>query len=93
MAVLAAIALRTAGYASRCLTKSQTSMAISPPQCMVAQYKFATCENSRCGSSRRWTASSLGRPRDRSVCQIHHACASASLRPPTARLPASCHSA
>jgi hypothetical protein len=36
MAVLAAIALRTAGYASRWLTKSQTSMAISTPKCMVA---------------------------------------------------------
>jgi hypothetical protein len=36
MAVLAAIALRTAGYAPRCLTKSQNSMAISTPKCIVA---------------------------------------------------------
>ena len=36
MAVLAAIAFRTAGYASRCLTKSQISIAISRPKCIVA---------------------------------------------------------
>ena len=36
MAVLAAIALRIGGYASRCLTNSHTSIAISTPKCMVA---------------------------------------------------------
>jgi hypothetical protein len=36
IAVLAAIAFRTAGYASRCRTKSQISIAISTPKCMVA---------------------------------------------------------
>ena len=36
MAVPAAIALRIGRYASRCRTKSQISIAISTPKCMVA---------------------------------------------------------